>query len=191
MILSLWYALSDWKRTLVFYLLAFGGDVVDGYVARAFKQSSTYGGVLDMVTDRVSTCGFLVLLSQFKEYQQYAFAFAMLIVLDISSHWFHVMSVSAHHKSKEALEDRNVFLRWYYSVYPLFGYCCVGTELFYVLLYCLHWLNLEKSKHAETVYQLCWYGCFPACLMKQFVNFVQLSSAAYHIAERDALEASR
>lgn len=188
MVLSLWYAKTSWKSTLAYYLLAFGGDVIDGYVARACHQSSQYGGVLDMVTDRVSTCGFLLMLSQFEEYQKYAFAFAMLIVVDITSHWFHVMSVSAHHKSKEALEDRNVFLKWYYSIYPLFGYCCVGTELFYIFLYVLHWLVLEKSPYATTVSNLCWFGCFPACLMKQFVNIVQFCSAAYSIAEKDAKE---
>ena len=89
-----------------------------------------------MVTDRVSTCGLLVIVSHL--YPKYMFHFAMLIVLDITSHWFHVMSVSAHHKSKEALEHRNALLQWYYSIYPLFGYCCVGTELFYVLLYVIH-----------------------------------------------------
>jgi CDP-diacylglycerol--inositol 3-phosphatidyltransferase len=187
MIMSLWYMVEkEWKKTLLFYLLAFGGDVVDGYVARAFKQSSQYGGVLDMVTDRVSTCGFLVMLTQFEEYKKYTFAFAMLIIIDISSHWFHVMSVSAHHKSKEALEDRNVFLKWYYSIYPLFGYCCVGTEMFYVFLYVL--AAVDPNPYKEIVEKICWYGCFPACIMKQFVNFVQLASAAHHIAEKDASE---
>jgi hypothetical protein len=47
-------------------------------------------------------------------------------------------SVSAHHKSAEALENRNFILRWYYSIYPLFGYCCVGTEFFYILGYVHH-----------------------------------------------------
>lgn len=89
-----------------------------------------------MVTDRVSTCGLLVVISHL--YPTYNLAFILLIVLDITSHWFHVQSVSAHHKSKEALEHRNALLQWYYSIYPLFGYCCVGTEAFYILLYVLH-----------------------------------------------------
>lgn len=50
---------------------------------------SGYGGVLDMVTDRVSTCGFLTVLSHL--YPKYTFGFIMLVVLDISSHWFHVV----------------------------------------------------------------------------------------------------
>jgi len=52
MAISFWHAIVDYRLFLIFYLLAFGGDVVDGYVARAFNQSSTFGGILDMVTDR-------------------------------------------------------------------------------------------------------------------------------------------
>jgi CDP-diacylglycerol--inositol 3-phosphatidyltransferase len=182
MTLSFYYALQKdaWQTTLVFYLLAFGGDVVDGYVARAFDQCSGFGGVLDMVTDRVSTCGFLAIVSHL--YPAYTFAFVMLIVLDISSHWFHVISVTAHHKSKEALEHRNPILQWYYSIYPLFGYCCVGTEFFYILLYVLH-----HYPH-KTIEQVCFYGCLPACVLKQVVNVIQLVSAADAIAAKDAAE---
>jgi CDP-diacylglycerol--inositol 3-phosphatidyltransferase len=170
-----------WKNALICYMIAFIGDVVDGYVARLFNQSSTFGGVLDMVTDRVSTCGFLAFLPLFYG-RRMGFIVVMLIVLDISSHWFHVMSVSSHHKSKEALAHRNVFLRWYYGIYPLFGYCCVGTELFYVLSYVIHKDHLPL----EWIKNLCYYGCLPACIMKQFVNLVQLVSAMDAIAQRDA-----
>jgi hypothetical protein len=57
--------------------------------------------------------------------------------------------VSAHHKSAEALAHRNALLRWYYSIYPLFGYCCVGTECFYILLYVHYFLP------HPLVYQVC------------------------------------
>ena len=89
MVVSFYYALSNWQIALIAYCCAFVGDVVDGYVARAFKQSSVYGGILDMVTDRVSTCGFLVVLTNL--YPQFIFPIIMLIVLDIGSHWFHVL----------------------------------------------------------------------------------------------------
>lgn len=42
-----------------------------------------------MVTDRVSTAGLCVFLAVL--YPKEAFMFAMLIVLDIFSHWFHVV----------------------------------------------------------------------------------------------------
>lgn len=42
MILAFYFAQISWEKTLIFYLLAFGGDVVDGYVARLFKQSEAF-----------------------------------------------------------------------------------------------------------------------------------------------------
>jgi len=52
MVLSFLYSMDDWFYSVVFYGLAFFGDVVDGFVARSFNQSSEFGGILDMVTDR-------------------------------------------------------------------------------------------------------------------------------------------
>eukprot|EP01032_Pedospumella_encystans_P021763 gene21763-24679_t len=181
MLASFAFAHTNWKVSIGFYFAAFFGDVVDGYVARAFNQCSKFGGVLDMVTDRVSTCGLLVVLAQF--YPLYSFWFTFLIVLDITSHWFHVMSVTAHHKSTEALAHRNALLRWYYSIYPLFGYCCVGTEFYYILLYVHHFFPHPY------VYQAMVYVCLPACVLKQIVNVIQMASAAEAMAEVDAKEA--
>lgn len=42
-----------------------------------------------MVTDRVSTLGLLVVLSHL--YPSYLLGFIALIVIDIMSHWFHVV----------------------------------------------------------------------------------------------------
>lgn len=53
----------------ILYLLSFVGDLIDGYVARKFNQSSEYGGMLDMITDRCSTLGLLFVLSC--EYRQH------------------------------------------------------------------------------------------------------------------------
>jgi CDP-diacylglycerol--inositol 3-phosphatidyltransferase len=133
---SFWFFFSSPALVLVFYLVAFAGDSIDGHVARAFKQTSTFGGVLDMVTDRVSTAGLLILLSHL--YPVYTLVFVGLVVLDISSHWFHVLSVSGHHKAEKSLEGRIFIMRWFYSIYPFFAYCCAGTEFFYVLLYAYH-----------------------------------------------------
>ena len=52
----------QWKVVLLLYLLSFVGDLFDGMAARAYDQCSTFGAVLDMLTDRVTTAGMLVML---------------------------------------------------------------------------------------------------------------------------------
>ena len=180
MLLSLYFARSHWQKCLICYCIAFGGDVVDGFVARKFDQSSSFGGTLDMVTDRVSTAGFLVMLSSL--IPDYSFYFASLGVLDIGSHWFHMVSVSggSGHKNEETLRNRNPILKWYYGIYVLFGYCCVGAEFFYILLYVHHHTKDPR------ILQAALYLCGPACVLKNFINIVQMLSACYAIAENDA-----
>jgi len=45
--------------TLIFYFLSAFLDAFDGYAARAFNQSTKFGGLLDQLTDR---CGTLCLI---------------------------------------------------------------------------------------------------------------------------------
>lgn len=68
-------------------------------------------------------------------------------------------SVTEHHKSSGALHHRNAILRWYYAIYPLFGYCCVGTECFYICLYVLYY--------------------YPNNILEQ-VRFLYLSNVLHH-----------
>lgn len=120
---------ADYKLAIFLYFMNFAGDVVDGYAARFMNQSSKYGAVLDMVTDRVSTAGLCALLAVL--YPQEVFIFLSLIVIDIFSHWFHVVyseTAQRHHKG----EQTNWFLKWYYGCYPLFAYCCVSQEFYYI-----------------------------------------------------------
>jgi CDP-diacylglycerol--inositol 3-phosphatidyltransferase len=81
---------ADWKLAIFLYAMNFAGDVVDGFAARFMGQSSKYGSVLDMVTDRTSTAGLCALLAVL--YPSESFVFILLIVLDIFSHWFHVVN---------------------------------------------------------------------------------------------------
>jgi hypothetical protein len=82
---------------------------------------------------RCSTAGLLVVLSHL--YPEYMLVFLYLLILDFASHWYHMYSARGHHKVVSA--DRNFLLRFYYGVYPFFGFCCVGNELFFILLYVL------------------------------------------------------
>ncbi len=65
-------------------------DAVDGQAARALGQTSKFGAVLDMVTDRCTTACLLSFLSS--AYPKWALLFQFLIVLDFSSHYIHMYS---------------------------------------------------------------------------------------------------
>jgi len=171
---------------LVCYTIAFVLDVFDGMVARKLDQCSILGNVLDMVLDRSATAALLSVLAG--AYPRARLYFAFLVALDVSSHWMHTAScqlkpVRGHHKAKETLEKRNWLLRMYYGIYPLFGYCCVGTEVFYIAL-----LGLSYVPEKELLSNLTWFICFPACLLKNIVNVMQLFSAMVAIADLDLAE---
>ncbi|MCO5571832.1 hypothetical protein L7F22_025580 [Adiantum nelumboides] len=80
------FAFSNKKLFAGLYLLSFVCDELDGRFARLLNQTSTFGAVLDMVTDRVSTCGLLVILTH--KYSGCYGLFLGLLALDIASHWF-------------------------------------------------------------------------------------------------------
>lgn len=197
-----------WILAISLYLGSFVGDLFDGMAARRFQQTSVYGGLLDMVTDRCSTAGLLYILDG--EYSRYYYEhedhnyyilglllpisavyrllFLGLILLDISSHWCQMFStasvVGAHHKSSEGNRGSFFLVRWYYQSYPFFGYCCVGAEFTYMILYVLRHLNATTTATAITQGLL--VLCVPACFVKQVVNITQLCSACFVVATRDA-----
>mmetsp|Transcript_7832 Transcript_7832/g.11824 ORF Transcript_7832/g.11824 Transcript_7832/m.11824 type:complete len:222 (+) Transcript_7832:49-714(+) len=180
-------AKSNWQISSIFYTVAFAGDLMDGYVARKYNQSSSFGAALDMITDRCSTSGILFVLSNL--YTDYYFYFLSLMFLDILSHWLHIQSVAnkGHHKSAGSLKGRNRLIRLFYSSYPFFGYCNVFTEFFYIGLYLMHF---NKALSIFGLFQVnlkifTFYICLPACLCKQAVNVAQLCAAAYSMAEED------
>jgi len=51
-----------WALATILYCGSFVGDLFDGWAARKLDQCSVMGGLLDMVTDRCATLGFLYLL---------------------------------------------------------------------------------------------------------------------------------
>ena len=50
------------ESAIASYIYSFAADLFDGMAARKFNQCSTFGGLLDMVTDRCSTLGLLFIL---------------------------------------------------------------------------------------------------------------------------------
>lgn len=92
-------------------------DALDGYAARIYEQSTRFGAVLDMVTDRCTTACLIVFLSS--AFPRWAIVFQGLIALDLASHYMHmyatlvVSGTNASHKSID--ESKNWLLRLYYT----------------------------------------------------------------------------
>ena len=76
---------ARWHLFFWLYGASYALDAVDGVAARALGQTSRFGAVLDMVTDRFCTAGLLAVLAQ--QFPAYSWAFHYLLILDVASHW--------------------------------------------------------------------------------------------------------
>jgi CDP-diacylglycerol--inositol 3-phosphatidyltransferase len=85
--------------------------------ARKFKQSTKFGAVLDMITDRCTTACMLVFLAIAKP--AYSAIFQILISLDFASHYMHMYSTlvmggqGKSHKNVDA--ERSGLMHLYYT----------------------------------------------------------------------------
>ena len=189
---------NQWELAIVSYIYSFAADLFDGMAARKFNQCSSFGGMLDMVTDRCSTLGLLFILygeygnTDREHFAFYRITFLLLAVLDISSHWcqmYSTASLQIHHKSSEGNANRFFLVRWYYQCYPFFGYCCVSAEVTYITMYILN--HLEEGdpllKIGSNILKL----VIPGCVTKQIVNVFQLTTSCFQVAEYDAKNANK
>ncbi|XP_024369464.1 probable CDP-diacylglycerol--inositol 3-phosphatidyltransferase 2 isoform X2 [Physcomitrium patens] len=159
-------AFTNKKLFAILYFASFVCDELDGRFARMFNQKSTFGAVLDMVTDRVSTAALLVLLTHF--YKSHYGLFLGLLALDISSHWLQMFSTHLSSKAshKDMGDSKSTLLRLYYQHRYFMGYCAIGAEV---------------ARHAvaeRTVYGIVLVIALPGCAIKQLVNLVQMKTAA-------------
>lgn len=173
---KLWFA--------VLYFISFICDGVDGWLARKFNQVSTFGAVLDMVTDRVSTACLLAILSQL---YRPGLIFLALLGLDIASHWMQMYSTFLSGKSshKDVKDKSSWLLRAYYQHRYFMAFCCVGSEVLYIILFLIHenqdeslifvCMNAAKKSLPLSVLltsSLSGWG------IKQIVNVIQMKTAA-------------
>lgn len=188
-----------WIYAVVLYVGGFIGDLFDGMAARKLNQTSSFGGVLDMVTDRCSTLGLLYVLGlEYADFDAavgfpvFRLTFLFLQLLDISSHWCQMhssLALGLHHKSDEGNADKHFLVRWFYKYYWFFGYLCVGAEFTYVAAYIrVQLLRMVGRDVSLLLTALHLFLCLsvPACMAKQAVNVMQLCSSCYAIAKDDA-----
>uniref|UniRef100_A0A7S2NIS6 CDP-diacylglycerol--inositol 3-phosphatidyltransferase n=1 Tax=Haptolina brevifila TaxID=156173 RepID=A0A7S2NIS6_9EUKA len=177
------YALSDYHVTISAYLVSQLLDAADGYAARVLGQSSKFGAVLDMVTDRASTTCLCVVLGRL--YPDWILGLVMLVMLDMFSHWYH-MYASLVQGSSSHKEVSNPFLRLYYWK-PVLFVACAGTELWYLSLYLLVFTSGPVMMGVPAV-KLMLIVCTPISIFKQAANAVQMYVACNVLVEMDNAE---
>ncbi|KAH8175692.1 CDP-alcohol phosphatidyltransferase domain-containing protein [Sarocladium implicatum] len=131
-------------------------DALDGYAARIFEQSTRFGAVLDMVTDRCTTSCLLVFLSS--AFPRWAIVFQGLIALDFASHYMHMYASlvvgGADSSHKNIDKSQSWLLNLYYTNKTVLFLCCLFNELFFIALYLLSFSSPLLSPHLiQTVEQ--------------------------------------
>ncbi|PVH21606.1 hypothetical protein CXQ85_000588 [Candidozyma haemuli] len=169
--------------TLVLYGISGFLDAFDGYAARKFNQGTSFGAVLDMVTDRCATTSLICYLCVI--YPNFCLLWQMLVSLDLASHYMHMYAMlssgSTSHKNVD--EKQSKLLSLYYNNRKVLFLVCLVNELFYVALY-LHY------------YEFFWLGTIlaylsaPVWLFKQIANVIQMRNAALILATKDAKDKS-
>lgn len=175
---------SDKKVFAILYFVSFVCDGLDGWLARKFNQVSTFGAVLDMVTDRVSTACLLVILSQI---YRPGLIFLSLLALDITSHWFQMYSTFLAGKAshKDVKDSTNWLLKAYYGNRLFMCYCCAASEVLYIMLYLLAgdqsqsvidvFVNAVKQGFLLSIPAV--FSLF-GWAIKQVINVIQMKTAA-------------
>lgn len=168
---SLYYMLSNQRLAMLLYSGSYLLDAFDGLAARLLNQSSLFGGMLDMITDRVSTMCLIMTLGHL--YPDHFFALQVLLSLDIASHWLHFFSSNLQGKSSHKSSfnsETNFLVRLYYENKLILTSTCAMEQIFYCSL---------AIAHFEKEALLLWpaFLSAPALLFKNYINLVQIYAA--------------
>ncbi|KKZ66994.1 CDP-diacylglycerol-inositol 3-phosphatidyltransferase [[Emmonsia] crescens] len=138
-IASLYYMPLHPRTCSILYSVSCLLDALDGVAARHFNQSTTFGAVLDMVTDRCTTACLLVFLSS--AWPRWAILFQGLISLDLASHYMHMYATltmgGSGQSHKKVDSSRSWILYQYYNSRTVLFIFCLFNELFFIGLYLL------------------------------------------------------
>ncbi|KAG0677467.1 CDP-diacylglycerol-inositol 3-phosphatidyltransferase [Kluyveromyces marxianus] len=193
MILSLFLMAKHPLWTMWVYGVSCLLDALDGTMARKYGQTSSFGAVLDMVTDRSTTTALICFLCV--AYPAWSPIFQLLVALDISSHYIHMYAtLSTGSQSHKAIEKEQWLLNLYYTKRKVLFSICALNVMFYMGLYIMAFPHFRSyavpvlgQVHIGGVIALV---CLPGYIFKQIANVVQLNRAALMLANKDAAEAT-
>ncbi|XP_037754731.1 CDP-diacylglycerol--inositol 3-phosphatidyltransferase isoform X1 [Chelonia mydas] len=190
--LAFYFMPSDPGPAAASYLLSGLLDAVDGHAARALNQGTRFGAMLDMLTDRCATMCLLVNLALLDPPR--ALLYQLSMSLDVASHWLHlhssVVQGSDSHKSIDL--TGNPVLRVYYTSRPVLFTMCAGNELFFCMLYLLHFTEGPAVLPGRLgLFRLILWVSTPLAALKSLISLVQLVSASCNMAALDVAERAK
>lgn len=171
--LSFYYILDNHRLSLLFYSASYTLDAFDGLTARLFNQSSLFGSILDMLTDRVSTMCLLMTLGHL--YSSYFFYIQIVLAIDIVSHWLHFFSANIQGKTSHKTFDveTNFLMRLYYENKVVLTTICAMEQILYCSLVVLKHEGPQASPYLTMLITI----CAPAVFFKNCINLIQIYDA--------------
>ena len=107
----------------------------------------------------------------------------LLIVLDISSHWFRVVASLLSGKTHKSIKNCKL-LQNYYQSRLILSVVCLGNELFYIAAYMNYYFpEFFVFGESHPIFYYVMIMCFPVFLYKQFLNIIQLQYSSVEIVE--------
>nr|ALS04854.1 CDP-diacylglycerol--inositol 3-phosphatidyltransferase-like protein [Pseudodiaptomus poplesia] len=182
-LLSFWFMPTNYVLASWCYILSGLLDAVDGHAARMLGQSSKFGAMLDMLTDRCATMCLLATLCTF--YPSFMFFFQLSMTIDISCHWIHLHTSLLEGKTSHKFMDPtgNWFMHKYYTDRRVLFAMCAGNELFYASIYLLNFTSGPFYMFVPLA-----IVTFPVAVLKLGIALLQGYLAAQNIAAIDTKE---
>ena len=175
MFIAYYFANNNPLYFFIFYALSQGFDMLDGFAARALNQATKFGAMLDMVTDRCSTVGLLLVLSQREK--KYTILCHLFIWIDIFSHWTHTLaSIQSGASSHKEIKKGPWLLEFYYKVKLFMVFLIIGAEGYPLSLYLLSFKSLNHI--IKIILKNLNYFLLPLFLTKHYINIIQFFYAA-------------
>jgi len=182
-LLSFWFMPTNYSMAAWCYIISGLLDAVDGHAARLLGQSSKFGAMLDMLTDRCATMCLLTTLSTF--YPSFMFLFQLSMTIDISCHWLHLHTSLLQGSTSHKFVDPtgNYWMRLYYTDRKVLFGMCAGNELFYAMLYLSYF-----TTGPFYIFYLIAFITFPIAVAKSGIALLQGYLAAVNIVGVDTKE---
>lgn len=191
-IIAFYFMRTNYIFASLCYLLSGFLDAFDGHAARMLNQGTKFGAMLDQLTDRAATACLIVTLATF--YPDYTFWLQMSLALDIVSHWMHlhVSLMKGGDSHKNIGLEGNPIMRIYYTSRPVLFIMCSGNELFFSMLYLLHFTEGPLVPGLDIgLIRAVLYASLPIMLIKALISLIHLVDASRRLASVDVQERTK